>query len=102
MCENIWTRIECQSDNNIQGVVDNVKNKVKGKPRGTYQQKPRSNDDLEYISCGSIVNRDNGYLMLANGSLIPEAWEDVYLLVTHNKAPEDWHRVFNDDTMMTI
>lgn len=90
-------RMNVKSDDNVQGINDDVRNKLKGKPRGTYKKTARSGDDLEYLTCGSIVKRENGYLVLSSGGMIPESWEDVFLLVAVNKAPEEWHRVFNDD-----
>jgi hypothetical protein len=90
-------RLNIKSVDKLQGITDDVKNKHQGKRRGAYKTTARSSDDLEYLSCGSIIKRENGYLVLSSGAMIPESWEDAFLLVAVNKAPEDWHRVFNDD-----
>lgn len=59
--------------------------------------KPRSSDDLEYISCGSIVGSEDGFLKLSTGGKIPASWKEVYLFCAVNKAPAEWHRVFDED-----
>ena len=91
-------RMNSKMDDSVQGVVDDVKQKSKGKSRGSYNRAPRTSDNLSFVSCGSITGCNDGYLTLSNGGMIPESWKDVYRFCAVNKA----HRNIGIRCLMTI
>jgi hypothetical protein len=46
----------------------------------------------------SVLEEDEAgeYLIISEREMIPKAWQDLFLLLTHNKAPREWSRVFRD------
>lgn len=91
-------RMNARTNDEVQRIIDDVEEKTNGTARCTYKKnRDVSDDDLDYIKCGTIVSSENGYLQLSSGSLIPESWKEVYLLCANNEVPQKWHHVFEDD-----
>jgi hypothetical protein len=93
-------KINSGGNSDVQKIIVDVKDATSHRKKGPNQKTAANRmgeQGTDLVS--SVLGEDESgeYLIISERKMIPKTWEDLYLLITHNKAPRVWSKVFRDD-----
>jgi hypothetical protein len=87
------------ANTDVQKIVVEVKAATSRQKKGPNQNtaaKRMGEHRGDLVSSVLGENETGECLTISEREMMPKPWEDLHLLLTHNKAPREWSRVFRD------
>jgi hypothetical protein len=92
-------KLHSGADADVQKIMVQVKDATSRPKKGPNQNAAlKRMGELGGDLAASALEEDEAgeCLIMSEREMMPKAWQDLFLLLTHNKAPREWSRVFRD------